>query len=160
MTMIGGCVWKRSGRRLRRRTGRDGRRQLVKILCSRFTQPCPSPIPHFRALDSRANFPHALAVAQKPHFHCDIRASFACAFGNWRRKHKIPLKKIAGDLGISVSTVNLWESGKRFPGGYNFEMLVDYAGLPPCKLFCVMADNCVPTDCLLATCTIASKGVR
>ena len=89
-------------------------------------------------MDSRSNF------------HCDIRASFATAFSTWRRKNNIPLKKIAKDLGLSVATINSWELGKRFPTGYNFEMLTNYAGLPPCRLFCVMADKCVPTDCLLA----------
>ena len=89
-------------------------------------------------------------VAKKPKFHCDCRASFAIAFSNWRRKSKIPLKAIAKSLGVSISTISTWESGKRFPTGYNFEMLVEYTGLPPCKLFCVMADNCVPAECLLA----------
>jgi transcriptional regulator with XRE-family HTH domain len=89
-------------------------------------------------------------VPKKSHFHCDIRASFAMAFSTWRRKNNLPLKKIARDLGLSVATINSWELGKRFPTGYNFEMLTDYTGLPPCRLFCVMADTCVPTDCLLA----------
>jgi transcriptional regulator with XRE-family HTH domain len=89
-------------------------------------------------------------VPQKPNFHCDIRTSFATAFSTWRRKNNIPLKKIAKDLGLAVSTVNSWELGERFPTGRNFEMLVDYTGVPPCKLFCVMADKCVPTECLLA----------
>ena len=83
-------------------------------------------------------------------FHCDVRASFAAAFGAWRRKNKIPLKTIARDLGVSISTVDSWEIGLSFPGSYNFEKLVEYTGLPPCKLFCVMADKCVPADCLLA----------
>ena len=83
-------------------------------------------------------------------FKCDIRGSFATAFRNWRRKHKIPLKKIASDLGLGVATINAWELGKRFPSGRNFEMLANYAGVPPCKLFCVMADKCVPAECLLA----------
>jgi hypothetical protein len=26
----------------------------------------------------------------------------------------------------------------------------NYTGVPPCKLFCVMADKCVPAECLLA----------
>ena len=82
--------------------------------------------------------------------HCDIRASFATAFSSWRRNNNIPLKKIAKDLGLSVATINSWELGKRFPTGYNFEMLANYTGLPPCRLFCVMADKCVPADCLLA----------
>jgi transcriptional regulator with XRE-family HTH domain len=89
-------------------------------------------------------------VVPKPNFHCDIRASFATAFSTWRRKNNIPLKKIARDLGVSVATINSWELGKRFPTGYNFEMLTDYTGLPPCKLFCVMAEKCVPAECLLA----------
>ena len=89
-------------------------------------------------------------MAAQTEFHCDIRASFATAFRNWRLKNQIPLKKIAADLGLSVATVNSWELGKRFPTGRNFEMLVNYTGVPPCRLFCVMADKCVPTDCLLA----------
>ena len=98
-----------------------------------------------------------MAVANKPRFHCDARASFAIAFSNWRRKNKVTLKAIARDLGVSISTVSSWESGERFPGGYNFEMLVNYTGLPPCKLFCVMADKCVPADCLLAMSRLSSK---
>ena len=62
----------------------------------------------------------------------------------------IPLKKVAKDLGLSIATINSWESGKQFPTGYNFEMLADYTGVPPCRLFCVMADKCVPAECLLA----------
>jgi transcriptional regulator with XRE-family HTH domain len=89
-------------------------------------------------------------VARERQFHCDVRASFATAFSNWRRKSKIPLKKIAKDLGVSISTVSSWELGECFPTGYNFELLVEYTRLPPCKLFCVMADKCVPADCLLA----------
>jgi transcriptional regulator with XRE-family HTH domain len=69
-------------------------------------------------------------MSNKPRFHCDARASFAVAFGNWRRKNKIQLKKIARDLGVSISTVSSWELGERFPGGRHFEMLVDYTGFP------------------------------
>jgi transcriptional regulator with XRE-family HTH domain len=89
-------------------------------------------------------------VAQKPKFNCDIHANFATAFRNWRLKNNIPLKAIAKDLGLSISTVSSWELGERFPAGYNFEMLANYTGMPPCKLFCVMADKCVPAECLLA----------
>ena len=89
-------------------------------------------------------------MAQESKFRCDIRASFASAFKNWRLKNNIPLKQIAKDLGVSIPTVNSWELGKRFPTGRHFEMLTDYAGVPPCRLFCVMADKCVPAECLLA----------
>ena len=77
-------------------------------------------------------------------------ASFATALRTWRQKHKIPMKKVARDLDLSVATIDSWELGKRFPTGYNFERLVDYTSLPPCRLFCVMADKCVPTDWRLA----------
>lgn len=89
-------------------------------------------------------------MPRRPKFQCDVRTSFATAFRNWRLKNNLPLKQVAKDLGLSVSTVDSWELGKRFPTGYNFEMLVNYAGVPPCKLFCVMADKCVPPECLLA----------
>jgi transcriptional regulator with XRE-family HTH domain len=89
-------------------------------------------------------------VGEKSQFRCDIRASFATAFHNWRVKSGIPLKKIAKDLGLAVSTIDSWELGKRFPTGRNFEMLVNYTRVPPCRLFCIMADKCVPPECLLA----------
>lgn len=89
-------------------------------------------------------------MRRKPDYQCNLRASFATAFSTWRRQNHIPLKKIAEDLGLSVATINSWELGNRFPTGGNFEMLVNYTGLPPCRLLCVMADKCVPTDCLLA----------
>jgi hypothetical protein len=102
------------------------------------------------SLSRAANCPYTPAVVQKPRFNCDIRASFATGFRNWRVKSKLPLKKIAKDLGVSLATVSTWESGKCFPTACNFEMLANYTGMPPCKLFCIMADKCVPADCLLA----------
>ena len=110
-------------------------------------------------LDLEPHLTQTVTVAKRVHFHCDVRASFATAFSAWRKRKRIPLKRIARDLGVSISTVSSWELGERFPGGYNFEMLVEYTGLPPCKLFCVMADKCVPADCLLALSRIASKRV-
>ena len=89
--------------------------------------------------------------------HCDIRARFATVFRNWRFEHKIPLKRIAGDLRIAVATVNSWESGKSFPTGHHFEQLTDYTGLLPCQLFCGTANKCVPADCLLASPKLSCK---
>ena len=102
--------------------------------------------------DLPAPVPHAGAVAAAPSAacHCNVRASFATAFRNWRLNNDIPLKTIAKDLGLSVATISSRELGQRFPSGYNFEMLVNYTGLPPCRLFCVVADKCVPSECLLA----------
>ncbi len=89
-------------------------------------------------------------MARKPKFKCDLGASFALAFKNWRRKSKLPLKQVARDLGVFVNTVSLWELGQRFPSKRHFEMLADYTRQPPCKLFCIVADKCIPADCLLA----------
>jgi len=94
-------------------------------------------------------------VARKPgrkskQSHFDVRTSFAMAFSNWRRRKNIPLKQVAADLGLSIATVNKWELGQRFPTGRHFELLVVYTGEPPCHLFCVMAEKCVPTECHLS----------
>ena len=89
-----------------------------------------------------------MAPATKLQF--DVRASFATAFSHWRQKHNVPLKKIAADLGLSIATISAWELGRRFPTGRHFKILADYTGVPPCRLFCVMADQCVPKACLLA----------
>ena len=94
-------------------------------------------------------------------FHCNVRANFARAFSAWRRQANIPLKKIAGDLGVSISTVNSWEFGENFPGGENIENLVEYTGLPPCRLFCVMAEQCnMSTGCILGQQEVSLPGHR
>ncbi|MGA3181763.1 MAG: helix-turn-helix transcriptional regulator [Verrucomicrobiota bacterium] len=95
-------------------------------------------------------------MAQEPNIKCDIRANFATAFRNWRAKNNIPLKKIAKDFGLAVSTVNSWELGKRFPTGENFQQLVNYTGVPPCRLFCVLAEKCMPAKCQLAALKLSS----
>ena len=89
-------------------------------------------------------------MAKKPDFRCAIRASFATAFRRWRVKNNIPLKKIAADLKLAVSTVSSWETGDCFPTGEHIERFVNYSGVPPCLLFCLHADQCVTTHCLLA----------
>lgn len=88
-------------------------------------------------------------MAQKPKLKCNLGESFAIAFKKWRRNKKLPLKQVADDLGVSINTVSMWELGKSFPSKRHFEMVADYTGQPPCKLFCIMADKCVPADCLL-----------
>lgn len=87
---------------------------------------------------------------RRPQIRCDIRGSFATAFRNWRLKNKLPLKRVAADLGVSIATVNKWERGDRFPGERHLGSLVQYTGQPPCRLFCIMADKCVLAGCLLA----------
>ncbi len=98
-----------------------------------------------------------VGLSDAAHGRDQLLISFATALSNWRRENHIPLKQIASELGISISTVSSWELGERFPGGFNLEMLVEYTGLPPCKLFCVMAGKCVPADCLLAMSRLSAQ---
>ena len=63
---------------------------------------------------------------------------------------KTRIKQLADHLGGALATISAWELGKRFPSARHFEMLMSYTGVPPCRLFCVMADKCVPVECLLA----------
>jgi hypothetical protein len=113
----------------------------------------PADLPH-PAL--AANSPHSLAHRPRPSaspckakLRCDIRATFAAAFKSWRLRENIPLKQLAADLGLAPATISAWELGRRFPTDRHFELLLDYTALPPCRLFCVMADKCVPLECLL-----------
>ena len=88
-------------------------------------------------------------MAGKKGLGCDIRKNFAIVFKTWRQRNSLLLKQIAADLGVSASTVNLWEMGRRFPTGKNIEALAQYTGLPPCRLFCLMAAKCTRRLCLL-----------
>jgi transcriptional regulator with XRE-family HTH domain len=56
------------------------------------------------------------------------------------------LKEVAGELGVSISTVNAWELGERFPKAEHFEALANYTGMPPCHFFCSRADECPPAE--------------
>ena len=82
-------------------------------------------------------------------FRCSAQTTFATAFHVWRVKNDIPLRQVAKDLGLAVATVNSWELGERFPTGPHFELIASYTGVPPCKLFCRQAAQCVRADCLV-----------
>jgi len=79
----------------------------------------------------------------------NVCASFAAAFRDWRKARQLQLKQIASDLGVAIATVNAWETGRQFPSGSHIERLVIYTGLPPCRLFCQMAPECMPNSCPL-----------
>ena len=64
------------------------------------------------------------------------RQIFAANLRRWRAQQKYPLKHVARELGIAVSTWSQWESGKRFPPDHLLDMLAKYLGIPVCKLFC------------------------
>ena len=74
----------------------------------------------------------------------------------WRLKQRFFLKEMAADLGVSVSTVEGWESGHRFPSGSHLTRLSDYTGLPVCKLFCVKTGDCLLSQCASGCCPNAA----
>ena len=77
----------------------------------------------------------------------DLRANFAKVLKRWRKRHRIPLKQIAADLGFAIATIQAWESGKRFPNSDNLGLIIQYTGLAPCQLFCKRAGHCTPARC-------------
>ena len=85
----------------------------------------------------------------KSGFGCGFRGDFATIFKAWRREKNLLLKQIAADLDVSANTVNLWEHGRRFPGGNNIERLLQYTGLTRSRLFCLKAPKCTRGHCLL-----------
>ena len=78
----------------------------------------------------------------------DLRTNFARALKLWRKRHDLPLKKVAVELGFRISTIQAWESGKRFPNSYNLGLIIQYTGLAPCRLFCGRAGHCVLARCV------------
>jgi DNA-binding XRE family transcriptional regulator len=71
-----------------------------------------------------------------------VRQAFSTAFARWRKEKGFPLKQVAADLGVSISTVNAWERGERFPTGHHIELIVIHTALAPCRLFCVGSNLC------------------
>ena len=52
----------------------------------------------------------------------------------WRGEQGHPLKRVAHDLGVSVSVVSRWERGLRFPSVKNLDRIARYMDLPVCCL--------------------------
>lgn len=90
----------------------------------------------------------------------DIRACFSNFFRDWRLQNHLPMKQVAADLDVSIATVSAWESGARFPTGRHFERIAAYTDVPPCRLFCVRTDKCLPDECLSPRVTPRQRASR
>lgn len=70
----------------------------------------------------------------------------AQAFGNtlreWRIGRQLPLKAVASEIGVSVSTVDAWETAVRFPSGVHLDRVSAYMGLPVCALLYHTSGGC------------------
>ncbi|MBI2440741.1 MAG: helix-turn-helix transcriptional regulator [Lentisphaerae bacterium] len=71
-----------------------------------------------------------------------VRSSFSGHFRAWRQKNGKPLKTVAQELGVGITTVNEWELGQRFPTAENLEAIAQYTGIPPCRFFCPSQEAC------------------
>jgi hypothetical protein len=58
----------------------------------------------------------------------------------WRKERNFPLKRVAKDLGVSLSVVCQWERAIRYPGMENLIKIADYVGVPVSRLFCLRKD--------------------
>lgn len=58
----------------------------------------------------------------------------------WRQSHGDKLNYVASQLGVSVSTWNHWETGRRVPKLHNILMLAEYTKIPFECFFC--SENC------------------
>ncbi len=65
----------------------------------------------------------------------NIRETFARNLRLWRTWRDLPMKVVAGDVGVDESTYCLWEAGKRFPNAENLDAIAMYAGVPICRFF-------------------------
>ena len=59
----------------------------------------------------------------------DLTGLFARNMIYWRNVRAISRKQMACEMGVAESTISLWESGKRFPSGSSFLVLLGSAYL-------------------------------
>lgn len=71
-----------------------------------------------------------------------VRRLFAERLRAWRMLNRLPLKTVARDLGVGISTVSDWERGNRFPSAEMLDAIGMHMGQPPCRLICVVPENC------------------
>jgi transcriptional regulator with XRE-family HTH domain len=64
----------------------------------------------------------------------NVRELLGYQLSRWRVEKKLSLKKMALDLGVSESTVSLWEHGRRFPSSENLDCLARYMDKSVCHL--------------------------
>jgi len=53
-----------------------------------------------------------------------------------RKRAGLPLKRVAHELGVSITTCSQWENGFRFPTAEHFMQLSKLLKCPPSCLFC------------------------
>jgi transcriptional regulator with XRE-family HTH domain len=73
---------------------------------------------------------------------CDPRRALAHHLASWRKRRGISLKIMAAEIGVAVSSLNGWETGKSLPSCDNLIALARYTGIQPCRLICDPSESC------------------
>lgn len=63
-----------------------------------------------------------------------VRAALASRLKRLRIASGHPLKRIAFELEIPLSTLSAWENGTRFPSAESLERIAKWHGIRPCQL--------------------------
>ena len=82
-----------------------------------------------------------LAVLTDPR---GAQALFSANLHAWRARQHLLLKEVAGRLGVSVSTLDAWERGRRFPTADRLDRLARLLGQPVCLLLRPARGPCPP----------------
>lgn len=85
-----------------------------------------------RTQDGRAKGVLKLSTAER----------FGARLRLWRRAEGLPLKRVAHELGVSVSVVSQWERGLRFPSVRNLDQIAQYMDIPVCSLLYEGKSDC------------------
>lgn len=80
----------------------------------------------------------------------NIKAIFAARLREWRTTHRLPLKAVAQEMGVAVSSLSQWECGLVLPSASKIALISCYTSLPPCYFFC-------PEHCALAVTSFQGK---
>jgi transcriptional regulator with XRE-family HTH domain len=72
-----------------------------------------------------------------------LKPRLAAHLKAWRARHKQPLKAVAAELDVSVTTLWQWENAVNFPPPEKLELLAELMGIPCCRLFCSAKKECI-----------------
>lgn len=78
----------------------------------------------------------------EPRESCLLAVTLGRRLHRWRMAHNLPLKALAFDLDVSISTIDTWEQGLRFPSGRHLEALSKYTNIPICGLLWMGEKDC------------------
>jgi transcriptional regulator with XRE-family HTH domain len=82
------------------------------------------------------------------HSPAKIREHFSRQIKLWREAHQWSIDCLARQIGVSASTISLWESSKRFPSLENIAALARLMKQPVSLFFCPGSnrENVIPRE--------------